>query len=108
MIDAEGPGAIGPQPRASGPPEAPATTEPPELTFDGALAELTELVGRLEGGGLPLEESIALYERGVELHRHCAALLDAAELRVRRLVEEAGGSLATLDLRPDDESDAGA
>jgi exodeoxyribonuclease VII small subunit len=74
------------------------------LAFDQALAELQSVVGRLETGGLPLESSIELYERGVRLHAHCARLLTQAELRVQRLVEGAGGRLAVLDLRPDDES----
>ncbi|MEZ4596420.1 MAG: exodeoxyribonuclease VII small subunit [Chloroflexota bacterium] len=73
------------------------------LAFDQALAELQAVVGRLEAGGLPLESSIELYERGVALHAHCARLLSQAELRVQRLVEGAGGRLAVLDLRPDDE-----
>jgi len=73
------------------------------LAFDQALAELQSVVGRLETGGLPLESSIELYERGVRLHAHCARLLTQAELRVQRLVEGAGGRLAVLDLRPDDE-----
>jgi exodeoxyribonuclease VII small subunit len=74
------------------------------LAFDEALGELQSVVGRLESGGLPLESSIELYERGVALHAHCARLLTHAELRVQRLVEGAGGRLAELDLRPDDES----
>jgi exodeoxyribonuclease VII small subunit len=73
------------------------------MPFDKALADLQGVVGRLESGGLPLEESITLYERGVALHDHCAKLLGSAELRVQRLVESAGGRLSTLDLRPDDE-----
>jgi exodeoxyribonuclease VII small subunit len=72
-----------------------------DLPFDAALAELQEVVGRLEAGGLPLEESIALYERGVALHDHCARLLTDAELRVQRLVEQAGGTLRALDFDPD-------
>jgi exodeoxyribonuclease VII small subunit len=76
----------------------------PALPFDKALAELQAVVGRLEAGGLQLEESIALYERGVALHDHCSMLLTGAELRVQRLVEGAGGSLRTIDLRPDDEA----
>jgi exodeoxyribonuclease VII small subunit len=71
------------------------------MPFDAALAELQEVVGRLEAGGLPLEESIALYERGVALHDHCARLLTDAELRVQRLVEQAGGTLRALDFDPD-------
>lgn len=73
------------------------------LAFDQALAELQSVVGRLEAGGLPLESSIGLYERGVALHAHCARLLGQAELRVQRLVDGAGGRLSVLDLRPDDE-----
>ena len=77
------------------------------LTFDAALAQLGDVVARLETGGLPLETSIALYERGVALHAHCARLLDDAELRVQRLVEDAGGVRA-IDLTPDDPDDAGS
>lgn len=72
------------------------------LPFDAALAELQSVVGRLEGGGLPLEASIALYERGVALHQHCARLLGDAELRVQRLVEDAGGALRAVDLEAGD------
>lgn len=72
------------------------------LPFDRALSQLQEAVGRLEAGGLPLEESIALYERGVALHDHCARLLSGAELRVQRLLEQTGGALRTLDLSVDD------
>jgi exodeoxyribonuclease VII small subunit len=75
-----------------------------DLPFDQALAELQAVVSKLETGGLPLEESIALYERGVALHDHCARLLGDAELRVQRLVEQAGGSLRAIDLSPEDET----
>ncbi len=72
------------------------------LPFDRALAELQGVVAKLESGGLPLEESIVLYERGVALHEHCARLLTDAELRVQRLVDQAGGGLRALDFDPDD------
>lgn len=73
------------------------------LTFDKALDELRAVVARLEQGGLPLEESIALYERGAALHEHCGKLLDSAELRVQRLVDSAGGGAPrVMDLRPED------
>ena len=67
------------------------------LNFDAALAELQETVRRLEEGGLPLEEAIAIYERGVALHERCAQLLGDAELRVQRLVERGGGQVAIVD-----------
>ncbi len=91
------------QTAAAGPDAAAVAAEINAMPFDKALAELQAVVGRLESGGLPLEESITLYERGVALHDHCAKLLGSAELRVQRLVESAGGRLSTLDLRPDDD-----
>ena len=75
------------------------------LTFDKALEQLRDVVARLEEGGLPLEESIALYERGAALHEHCGTLLDSAELRVQRLVDAAGGSPRVMDMRPEDSED---
>jgi exodeoxyribonuclease VII small subunit len=83
------------------------TQMPPDianLTFDEALAELQRTVAELEAGGGPLEASIAGYERGVALHERCAVLLADAELRVRRLVERAGGALEAVELRADDEA----
>jgi len=74
------------------------------MPFDQALAELQAVVGRLESGGLALEDSIELYERGVALHAHCARSLTSAEMRVQRLVEGSGGRLQELDVRPEDES----
>jgi exodeoxyribonuclease VII small subunit len=72
------------------------------LTFDDALAELQRTVTELEAGGLPLERSIALYERGVGLHERCASLLGDAELKVQQLVQRAGGALEAIDVRPED------
>lgn len=59
-----------------------------ELPFEEALARLEEIVRRMEEGELPLAEALALYEEGVALSRRCQVLLDEAELRVSRLVEE--------------------
>lgn len=75
------------------------------MTFDAALAELERTVAELEAGGLPLEQTIARYERGVALEQRCEQLLADAELRVRRLVEGARGALAVAELRLDGESD---
>jgi exodeoxyribonuclease VII small subunit len=73
-----------------------------ELAFDDALAELQRVVGELEAGGLPLERSLELFERGVALQRHCERLLTAAELRVQQLVARAGGALEAVEVRPED------
>ncbi len=59
------------------------------MSFEEALAALEQVVGQLEGGQVPLEQSIALYERGDALKKHCDAKLGEAELKVEKIV--AGG-----------------
>ena len=61
--------------------------EPTVKDFEAALAELEEIVKKLEAGDLALEASLALYERGVELSRFCHARLEEAERRVEILNE---------------------
>lgn len=54
--------------------------------FEAALAELEQIVGKLERGELKLEESLQLFERGVALTRACRRSLDGAELKVKQLL----------------------
>jgi len=56
------------------------------LTFEQALAELEKIVAELESGQAPLERSIEMYERGAALKSHCEARLEAARLRVEKIV----------------------
>lgn len=56
-----------------------------DLTYEEALAELETIVASLEEGEQKLEESMTLFERGQLLMKRCAALLEAAELKVRQL-----------------------
>lgn len=65
------------------------------LTFEQALAELEAIVGRLESGQAPLDDSIRLYERGARLKAHCEARLEAARLRVEKIVVGAQGGPGT-------------
>ncbi len=60
------------------------------LTYEEAFAELESVVAALESGDHPLEESMTLFERGQGLVKHCAELLDKAELKVKTL---SGGTL---------------
>ncbi len=60
---------------------------PDDLTFEAALAQLEEIVTRLEEGDLTLAESVALFERGQLLTAFCQKALDEAELRVRQITE---------------------
>jgi len=57
-----------------------------DLSFEEALRALEDVVRRLEGGEVPLEESISLYERGEDLRRHCQARLDQAQARIEKIV----------------------
>ena len=60
-------------------------------SFESALAELEQRVKRLEGGELPLEEALALFEQGVALAQRCHEQLEAAEQRVSQLVRGSRG-----------------
>lgn len=55
------------------------------MSFETALAELEQIVGRLEHGDVPLEESIQIYERGEALRYHSDKLLKEAEAKVEKL-----------------------
>ncbi len=61
-----------------------------EMRFEQALAALEDVVSRLESGRVPLDESIALYERGAALRERCEALLRDAELKVQKIVAREG------------------
>ena len=72
--------------------------------FEAAIAELEGIVKKLEEGDLPLEHSMQLYERGVQLSRFCHARLEAAERRIEILNErgEVQPAPASLGLDPGD------
>ena len=55
--------------------------------FESAIAELEKIVKQLEEGDLPLEKSLALFERGVELSRYCHDQLGSAQRRIEILTE---------------------
>ncbi len=77
-------------------------TEADALAYDDAFAELQRVVAVLEAGGASLEATIALYERAVALQRRCEHLLAQAELRVQQLMARPDGTLAIVDVRPDE------
>jgi exodeoxyribonuclease VII small subunit len=62
-----------------------------QLTFEKAIEELESIVSRLEGGKVPLEESVAIYERGETLKRRCEELLRQAEARIEKITLDASG-----------------
>ena len=61
------------------------------LTYEQALEELEGILAKLEGEGLTLDETVALYERGRALAQYCQKLLDTVELRVQQVREDDNG-----------------
>lgn len=84
----------------------PKKPEPAAVSFESAMAELEQLVAKMESGELPLEASVAAYQRGSELVQYCAAQLDRVEKQVRVLEGEMLKPFASEeDEDEDDEED---
>ena len=66
-----------------------------EMSFEEAMAALEQVVNQLERGEVALEESIALYERGAALKKHCADKLAAAEQKVELIRAQEGRATGT-------------
>jgi exodeoxyribonuclease VII small subunit len=73
-----------------------------ERSFEAALAELEDIVNKLENGDIPLESSLELFETGIRLSRECRERLTSAERRIEILMKEADGSLTTREMDPAD------
>ncbi len=69
-------------------------SEVAQLSFEEALAELEQIVRRLESGSGKLDEAIQSYERGAQLKRHCDAKLREAQARVDKIVIGADGAVS--------------
>lgn len=72
-------------------------TDIKSLSFENALAELEQIVGRLEHGEVPLEESITIYERGEALRGHCDKLLSQAEAKVEKISVSSDGRAGKIE-----------
>lgn len=68
------------------------TVDLSSYTFEKAVAELENIVTRLERGDVALDESIAIYERGEALKKHCETLLNAAEKRIEKIRLDRSGT----------------
>lgn len=73
---------------------------PEKRTFEQGMAELEGIVKQLEGGSLPLDDSMKAFERGVTLARECETLLSEAKGKVEKLVRDAGGELKAEPFEP--------
>lgn len=68
------------------------------LSFEEALAELEQIVGRLESGQGSLDDAIKAYERGSDLKKHCQRKLDEARMKVEKIrLPEGGGAVETSE-----------
>ncbi|MBA7712670.1 Exodeoxyribonuclease 7 small subunit [subsurface metagenome] len=59
-----------------------------KLSFEEAIKELGNIVGRIEQGQIPLQDSLKQYERGMALIKHCRTILEKAEKRIEKISEE--------------------
>lgn len=67
------------------------------MTFESAMSRLEEIVNLLEGGRATLDESLVLYEEGIQLVRLCSDRLDKAEQRIKIIRTDANGEKAEED-----------
>ena len=90
---------------ASQPAKDSAVSDANSIDFEKAMAELEDLVRRLEAGDQPLEESLSVFEKGVGLVKTLHRRLDAVQTRIDELVQGADGSvkLSPLAVVDDDE-----
>ena len=84
----------------------PTSAPPGPLPFETALAQIEEIIVRIESGEVGLEESLAEYERGVTLITHCRGKLDAARQKVEDLTRKLQQADAGADDGADEEGSA--
>ena len=73
------------------------------ISFEKALADLEQTVAKLEKGGIPLTESLALFEKGVKLARFLRGELDKAERKVEILLKDGKGGVKSEDFELEDD-----
>jgi len=73
------------------------------ISFEKALADLEQVVAKLEKGGIPLTESLALFEKGVKLARFLRGELDKAERKVEILLKDEKGGIKAEDFELEDD-----
>jgi exodeoxyribonuclease VII small subunit len=59
-----------------------------KLTFEEAIGQLKEIVGKIEQGEIPLQDSLEQYEKGMALIKHCRGILQKAEKRIEKISKE--------------------
>lgn len=83
--------------KSPAPADTAAAADDPVSRFESSLGELEGIVARMERGELSLEESLTLFERGMQLTQECRGSLDRAELRVKNLLDARRADAAEPD-----------
>jgi len=78
-----------------------------ELNFEKALTELENIVEKMEKGDLSLNESLALFERGVQLARFMRGEIEKAEKKIEILLKDEKGEITSKSFKPEDEEVSG-
>lgn len=73
------------------------------MKFEEAMKKLEEIVERLEGGNMPLEESVEMFEKGIELSKYCSKKLDEVERRITVILQDNNGKITEENLEVPDE-----
>ena len=73
-----------------------------KFSYEEAFQELDSIVAQLEGGELPLEEALKLFERGQKLATRCNELLEKAELKLRKLMPDDSGEFVETGFDPEE------
>jgi exodeoxyribonuclease VII small subunit len=75
------------------------------VKFEQAMARLEAIVGELEKGDLPLDESLKIFEEGIRLSKSCLKILEDAERKVEVLVQDRNGKKRLHAFSPEEETD---
>jgi exodeoxyribonuclease VII small subunit len=76
-----------------------------KLSFEEAIKELTEIVGRIEQGQIALQDSLQQYEKGMGLIKHCRTILQEAEKRIEKISEAEAEAQEEPDVPADPDPD---
>jgi len=68
-----------------------------ELSFEESIKELTDIVGKIEQGEIPLQDSLEQYEKGMALIKQCRTILQKAEKRIEKISEMDAKSQETIE-----------
>lgn len=79
-----------------------------DVSFEDAIGELTDIVGKIEGGRTSLDESLGQYEKGMTLIKHCRGILQKAEKKIEKIAagSEKGGKAEEKNEEEDADEDS--